>query len=322
MQWKITREDQLESVFNESINPFWHHQVIEDEITAKDGVVLKYAYSIPAHATATVVLSSGRIETYLKYKEMMFDLWQNGFAVFIIDHRGQGLSGRMVENPQLGYVADFDEYVEDLNDFIQQIVKPRQVGELHLVAHSMGSCIGALTLMKYPELFKKAVLCAPMFGVKPALPNWLGNSLIRIGLFWNAVRKKEAGYFFGQTDYIAYPFKINPLCHSEARYRVFRDLYEDMPETQLGGVTTEWLKAAQFAMNDIQENAGKIQTPTLVFCADADMIIDNKRQSSAVAKMPNAEYRIVKKGFHELFNETDEYRLPVMTELLDFLAAE
>ncbi len=322
MQWKITREDQLDAAYKESINPFWHHQVIQDEMTAKDGVTLKYAYTIPTHATATIVLSSGRIETYLKYKEMMFDLWQNGFAVFIVDHRGQGLSGRMVDNQQLGYVADFDEYVEDLNDFISHVVTPRQIGDLHLVAHSMGSCIGTLTLLKYPQLFKKAVLCAPMFGIKPALPNWLANTLIRTGLFWNGIRKKDAGYFFGQTDYIAYPFKINPLCHSEGRYRVFRDLYEEMPEVQLGGVTTEWLKAAQYAMNYIQDNADKVHTPTLVFCADSDLIIDNKRQSAAVQKMPNAEYRIVKKGYHELFNEVDEYRLPVMSELFDFLSAE
>lgn len=320
MNWKITQEESLTETLTQSILPFWQHQVIQGEYTSIDGYRLNYAYTIPATAHTTIVLSSGRIESYLKYKEMMFDLWQNGFAVFMIDHRGQGLSERLVEDLQMGYVGHFDDYVNDLLTFVDHIVKPRQVGELHLVCHSMGSAIGALTLLKAPELFKKAVFCAPMFGIKPALPNWLATSLIKTGLAWNALRKRNVGYFFGQTPYIAYPFAINPLCHSESRYRVFRDLYEEYPDIQLGGVTTEWLQAAQHAMQYIADNGQDIRVPLLVFCAQNDKIIDNKRQAKTVSTFSNVEYKTIDGGYHELFNEKDKYRNPVLTDLMTFLS--
>jgi len=37
-----------------------------------------------------------------------------GFDVLIIDHRGQGRSGRLLADPHLGHVNRFNDYVDDL----------------------------------------------------------------------------------------------------------------------------------------------------------------------------------------------------------------
>jgi alpha-beta hydrolase superfamily lysophospholipase len=42
-----------------------------------------------------IVVCPGRIESYVKYAELAYDLVHMGFDVLIIDH-GQGLSGRML----------------------------------------------------------------------------------------------------------------------------------------------------------------------------------------------------------------------------------
>lgn len=47
-----------------------------------------------------------------------------GFDVLIIDHRGQGRSGRLLADPHLGHVNRFNDYVDDLAAFWQQEVQP------------------------------------------------------------------------------------------------------------------------------------------------------------------------------------------------------
>lgn len=322
MDWTFTSEKDLATVLATEINPFWQEQVTPGKFTGKDNIPLSFAYCIPASARATIVICSGRIESYLKYKEFVFDLYKNGFAVFIVDHRGQGLSGRMTRDPQHGYVANFDDYVNDFITFVKSAVIPRQQGKLHLVCHSMGGAIGALALLRMPNMFCKAVLASPMFGIKPALPNWLANGLIRLGLAVNRLKKKDAGYFFGQAPYIALPFSLNKLTHSKNRYALFRTLYNEERELQLGGVTTEWLHAAHEAMHKIEDSASAITTPSLILSADSDSIIDNRRQRLVAKCFPNARLDIIANAYHELFTETDDIRTSAMTRMLDFLVDE
>ncbi|MBO7923249.1 lysophospholipase [Alteromonas sp. KS69] len=321
MSWTFTSEQDLASTFATEINPFWQTSVTLGEFVGKDNIDVHYAWCIPETPKSTVVISSGRIESYLKYKELIFDLYQNGFAVFILDHRGQGLSGRMTHDPQHGYVADFADYVDDLITFVNDIVKPRQQGELQLLCHSMGGAIGALTLLRDPSLFDKAVLASPMFGIKPALPNWLANSLIKVGLSINKMKKRESGYFFGQTPYIAFPYALNKLTHSKNRYSLFRQLYDEERQIQLGGVTTEWLRAAQAAMNTIELNAAAITTRSLILSADGDSIIENKRQRRVAAKFPNAQVEIIPVAYHEVLTESDDIRDAALSTVFDFLSA-
>ena len=319
MDWTLTSEQNLASTFATEINPFWQRSVSQGEFIGKDDITVRYAYCIPETPRSTIVISSGRIESYLKYKELIFDMFNNGFAVFILDHRGQGLSGRMTHDRQHGYVADFSDYVDDLVTFVETIVKPRQQGDLQLVCHSMGGAIGALTLLRRPHLFTKAIFASPMFGIKPSLPNWLANGLIRTGLAVNRMKKKESGYFFGQTPYIAFPYSLNKLTHSKVRYALFRELYDEEQEIQLGGVTTEWLRAAHEAMNTIEDSAGGILTHSLVLSADDDTIVDNKRQRVVAKRMANATLEIIPRAYHELFTESDEIRDRSLKRMFDFL---
>lgn len=269
----------------------------------------------------TVVISSGRIESLLKYKELIFDLYNNKLAVFILDHRGQGLSGRMTEDPQHGFVASFDDYVDDLLAFTDDIVAPHQVGNLYLLCHSMGGAIGALTLLRDPSRFDKAVFASPMFGVRPVLPGWLANSLVHTGLAWNRLRNKQSGYFFGQTPYVAFPYTLNKLTHSKIRYELFRQLYDEERQIQLGGVTSEWLHAAQVAMNRIEACAPQITTPSLILSADGDAIIDNTRQRRVAGRFANAQLEVVHEAYHELFTEADIYRDSVLQQVMRFFTA-
>ena len=145
------------------IQPFWQNQVQKGSLQSSDGLTLAYSYVIPAQAKATILLIQGRTESMMKYHELMWELSQQGYAVFTMDHRGQGLSDRMLENREKGHVEKFQQYVDDQQVFINTVVLSKQTsGQLLLLTHSMGGAVGSLLLAQQPTLFKAAVLSSPM----------------------------------------------------------------------------------------------------------------------------------------------------------------
>jgi lysophospholipase len=315
-QYVLFSEYDLTSKYEIVIQPFWINTVKQGKFTGKGEVDIAYAQAMHPNAIGCVVISSGRIESLLKYKEIVYDFYQNGYSVFIHDHRGQGLSGRMLDNPQIGYVECFDDYVSDFKKFIDQVVSESSQYKPKLLCHSMGGAIGALTVMRYPELFEKVVFSAPMFGIRPALPNWFAKLLLSL----HSVLKKKNAYFFGQKDYESEPFSCNELTHSETRYHIFRQEYQLAPEVKLGGVCGHWLKMAAQAMDEIEQNAHCFPIPALVIQAGADQVVDNKRQTRVVVKMANAELKVIDGSKHELLEEQDKYRTPCLNTILDFFS--
>ena len=115
---------------------------------------------------SVIVISHGFCESSEKYREFIKNLNKNNYAVYIIDHRGHGRSGRLgIDNSQVN-VEDFNYYVEDLKTFLDSIVIPGLNNRnLYLYAHSMGGAIGTLFLEKYNQYFKKAILNCPMMKI-------------------------------------------------------------------------------------------------------------------------------------------------------------
>lgn len=317
--WYISKEYCLSETYETEIEPFWHQCVSTGDFVGCGQVKVRYASCIPDEAVGSVVISSGRIESLLKYKEVIYELYQNQFAVFILDHRGQGLSGRLSDNPHHGYVDHFDDYVHDLSVFINNVVKPQQKGDLHLLCHSMGSAIGALYILKNPTVFDNVIFCSPMFGIRPAMPEWLAKLLINTSRLVNQIFPRSGGYFFGQGDYHPVIFEQNALTSSKIRYQLFRNLYHQNPAIQLGGVTPQWLAAASSAMWEIEQSADQINLPVLVFSAANDSVVDNNRQAKVVKRIPQATLIEVADARHELLIESDSIRQPVMEQILTFL---
>src|SRR6202046_1808109 len=104
-----------------------------------DGVALRFArFAPPAGRRGTVCLFTGRSEWIEKYFETVRDLRARGFAVAMIDWRGQGLSDRALNTPLKGYVRNFSEYDLDVETFMREIVLPDCPPPIFALAHSMG----------------------------------------------------------------------------------------------------------------------------------------------------------------------------------------
>lgn len=116
----------------------------------------------------SLVMAPGRTESSLKYIETAYDFIQKGYSpVYIIDHRGQGFSPRVLENKQKGFVTDFNFYIDDFEDFMNNHVlvdEDVDKKKLFLFSNSMGGAISTLYLERVAEKtpFKGTILYGSM----------------------------------------------------------------------------------------------------------------------------------------------------------------
>jgi len=323
---KFTTETQLASRYTNGIASFWQQGKFSHFTGVKKS---RINYAVFLHKELNtdaqnkcLVISSGRSESYLKYKELSFDLFNLGFNVFLIDHRGQGLSERALENTHKGYVERFQYYVDDLATFIDNTVSPHcnvdeKTQKPYLLAHSMGGAIAARYLQDYPNKIQAAVLSSPMLGFNGGgIPDFIAGPLINASAQLNQWFGATPWYFLGHKDYANTEFDNNLLMHSTLRYQQFTQLYQATPAIQLGGVTIKWLTESIMALDKIFANVDQITTPTIVIQSGDDKVVSNQAQDDFCQQLhqlqpqscPDGKPLVVKGAYHELFFESDIYR--------------
>src|SRR5579872_6729865 len=144
--------------------------VPEDAVTGvlktPDGVALRFArFAPPAGRRGTVCVFPGRTEWIEKYFETVRDLRNRGFAVAVLDWRGQGLSERALTDRHKGYVRSFAEYDIDLETFMREVVLPDCPPPIFALGHSMGASIVIRAVARGQRWFDRVVLSGPMLGV-------------------------------------------------------------------------------------------------------------------------------------------------------------
>ena len=283
-----------------------------------------------------MVIVSGRTETMQKYAEVVFDLWRNGWSVYLHDHRGQGLSARepqTASTPQKGHVNNFDDYVADLRQFIGSQVLPGGHRRVVLLAHSMGGGITARFLQSgAPELkrIQAAVLTSPMLQIKGLMG--LPADVLSCRLARGAVAFGMAGNFFigGGGHKPPDPAK-NPYSQSTARTQRLIDLGTRQPEAVLGSPTWGWLAQACGAAKAAREQAHTISTPVLVMVAGADGIVHNPGAEAFCRQLrrgplaagcggPGGAPLVVPGAKHEMLIERDDLRSQALGQALAFFA--
>ena len=124
----------------------------------------------------------GRTEWIEKYFETVRDLRSRGFAVAILDWRGQGLSDRALSDPLKGYVGNFSEFDTDLETFMREVVLPDCPPPIFALAHSMGGAVALRTIARGHRWFDRTVLAAPMLGIASAASITLPGAALRARL--------------------------------------------------------------------------------------------------------------------------------------------
>ncbi len=314
-----------------AIEAFWQKGETGKFIGRKK-VPIRYIKFIHPNEVGAVVISSGRTESYIKYKEVIYDLYRLGYTIYAHDHRGQGLSGRMTENPQMGHVWNFDHYIDDFKKFYSETITPHAHRKKYLLAHSMGGAIASIYLERYANDFDAAALSSPMhepataiFYSDAVVCGMLGiTSRLRDFLIW--LFGIEPRYVLNGHNYEVDKFEENELTQSRIRYERFVAEYTKNEQVRLGSATTHWASKACDAAEDARENAARVTIPILVFQAEKDTLVTADGQNEFCRNLKAGGKNqciggapiIVPGAYHELLIEKDEYRIPTLTRIVDF----
>lgn len=317
----LTRESQFLEFANGPLLDFWKMHD-EAEFIGVDNIPIRYVKICSAQHDKAIVILPGRSESYVKYPEVAYDLYHLGYDIFIIDHRGQGLSGRMLADPQKGHVEKFTDYIDDFESFISLEIKSRHYSRCYALSHSMGGAILAGYLLRDSLTFNAAVLCAPMIGINLPVSRWLANFIIQCA---EARSNTRDDYAVSTGRWQPLPFIINVLTHSYERYRRYLRYYADYPELRLGGPSYHWIgESLQFGASLI-EKAAEISVPLMVLEASEDKVVSNRDiQRFCVARQKMQMGReeklplIIEGADHEILFENDALRAMALNAICDF----
>jgi len=278
-------------------------------IGTPDGATLRFArWAAPTNGRGTVCVFTGRGECIEKYFETIRDLQKRGYAVAVIDWRGQGHSSRRLSNPFKGHVGSFSEYQIDVAAFAKQVVLPDCPPPYFAMAHSMGGAVMLRVAHAGIEAFERFVLCSPMIdlpGLRASLPMRGLVGLLR------AAGMGERFIPSGNSD-LTKPshFPGNPLTSDPRRYARNAAILEADPTLGIASPTVAWLDAAFAAMGEFRspEFAGRIRQPVLMLAAGDDTIVSAPAIAAFARHLPAGSHRVIAGAKHEILQEDDRYR--------------
>lgn len=272
----------------------------------------------PGGARATVLLLAGRGEFLEKYWPTASRLLEHGLAVAKFDWRGQGGSRRLLPQVRRGHVADFSDYLEDLEE-VMAWLRGQDVPEPSLIlAHSMGGHLALRRLASAPQPFLAAAMVAPMFDIRLTLPRLLVE-----GLAWLGAGLGAAGaYLPGQRDpdLARCRFEGNALTSCPESWAVWRELLARHHHMAVGGVTYGWLAAGLRSIRLLRTpgTLERIRTPVLVLQAGQDRLVCNLAQDEFVRRLPAARIERFPDARHDLLWERRPVREAVLQHVLEF----
>lgn len=319
--YQLTTEEQLTSGANKNIDDFWKQEAKYDSFQGVDNIKIS-TVSILNNNSKAIVIAQGRNESVLKYKEVAFDLAKQGYDLYLIDHRGQGFSERFGGDPHRGHVENFQDYITDLNQYVESLHLKDKYQNRYLLSHSMGGAISSLYLEQYDNPFQAAAFTSPMLSISlHGVPEFLAKIITYIFGKISNWFSNVAWYVFGEGAYHHKTFENNGLTSSEVRFANGQQGFKDSPETQLGGPTMWWIYEAVNATEKAIKNANKIKIPFILLQAGSDHVVTSDGQNEFVhnaQQCSNNQFLRIEGAEHELLIEQDKYRTPTITAILNF----
>ena len=311
------KEQDFANTMKGKVLPFLKDKTKEGYFENKDGLKLYYAMLVRPDEKASIVISHGYCEFTTKYSEMLYYFYQMGYSVFILDHRGHGLSDREVDGYCKIHVNSFQDYVSDFNEFIEKIVRPESVTErLILFAHSMGGGIGALYLEQYPDVFKRAILSSPMIELSTGDTSKIVVKMLALLSYIPFLKKR---YLPGYHDY-DHAFKY-PRCSalSKARYTFQYEEREREKHYRTNGCTFGWSREAFNVSKKILKNASLVKIPVIIMQAAMDTLVMPEAQNEFSKRAQNCQLKRFEGSKHEIFNATDDIIIEYYNEVFSFM---
>jgi lysophospholipase len=281
---------------------------------------LKIGYHIihHPHAKRVVVLVPGFAESPFKYSELIYDLHTAGFSIAALSLRAMGGSERYPRprgmDPQLHrqtvHINDFEDYVSDLQHFVDEIVSDHfPTEDRYLFAHSTGGLVALAYLAKTPtHPIQSMVLNSPLLRLNLGT---VSNAVLAIGsrlfdLGWaplpaRAVFDAKAAKFEDQTD-----------TNHALRWKHYNDFLSQHPQFVQNNPSRGWIAEIKRATQPqaIESYAKAVNIPVLMLQAGRDSYVDTEGQNDLVALHQAHTFDRIRKihfsdAFHSIWRGRD-----------------
>ena len=283
--------------------------------TGHAGAQIFYEYFPVAQARGSVVLLHGMSEFSKKHYELAFYLMEQGYSVFLCDHRGHGLSQRLTDRLDLIHVDRFSDYILDLDIFMQQVVLPNAVQPLYLYGHSMGGAISLFYLADHPGVFRKAVVSSPLF--VPHLPAPI--PVATVSAWMDMRRRGDKSKLTHSREFIAKipeQWQNDPKC---SRNKYMMQLRLDNPSYQTTPMSAGFALRALCLTRKLLKIAKKIATPHLLISAQEDTVVKTRPQVRYGRRAPMCRFISVPGAKHAMMCEDTQSAVIHTHLVLDYL---
>jgi lysophospholipase len=317
--WAIPEADYA-NAYQREIVPLLKQFKRSSFVGAKNIIISTAQWTSSPSADRCLVILPGRSEQLEKYAEVVHSLndseLKGELVYFLMDHRGQGSSQRFMSQIDRGYVDDFDNYASDVKTFLDQVVSQTYCRETYLLAHSMGGGIAVDFLQKHPGLIDRAVLTSPMLKIqtKPypyAVARGIVLGSMAIG------RGKQ--FAIGEKPYNPNDdFASNMFTQSKVRFDMWMNLFRELPQTQLGGVTNRWVNEIMKGTKGVRARYAKLLLPLRVIKATDERYSEASEMEKLCRQAAQCEATTLV-GKHEVLMEKDEVRNLAIQTVIQFL---
>lgn len=275
-------------------------------LTTDDGVRIRVGAWAKDASKGTVLLFPGRTEYVEKYGRTAAHLAKRGYATLVIDWRGQGIADRLVSEPMAGYVLEFSDYQRDVAAMVAAAEELGLPKPWHLLAHSMGGCIGLRAALNGLPV-NSCAFSAPMWGIQ------MSQTLrpVAWSLSWGGRRFGWGHLVAPGTSPESYvliePFESNKLTNDRDMYQYMIDQTLAQPTLSLGGPSLRWLYEALRECRYLSRLPSP-DMPSVTYLGSDEQIVDVPRIEDRVSRWPGATLEMVDGGKHELLMDSPEIR--------------
>ena len=225
-----------------------------------------------------------------------------------IDHRGQGES-----EGTRAWTPSYIRFADDLSELLGHL----NIKEYTITAHSMGALIALIGVMEDKLHPQKMLLCSPLLGLpKDKLPLPIALKVVKV---LNLVGLGKVPSMLDRE--VGQAFHKNKLTHSEENYNVFKDSRHRADSVTFGWVHQTSI-ATSYAHKD--ENIQKLNEIPIKMLISGDEKVVHLQDTidwtqKAEQILSDFSSEIFHGAKHELFTESDKFRVGAVKMTQDFL---
>ena len=271
----------------------------ESSFNSHDGAALHYRHWPAARASTRALLLFHRGHEHSgRWQETVDALALDDLHLFAWDARGHG------DSPgERGSARDIGVLIGDVDAFVRHVAAHYGIalGDMVLVAHSVGAVVVAAWVHDFAPPIRGLVLATPALRVKLYVP--FAVPLLRL---------KEM--LFG-PGYVKSYVKSHMLTHDPEQARLFSEDERIFRQIAINVLLDLHDTGARLAAD-----AGAIRVPTLMFTGGADWVVDNSIQEEFMQRLGATDKALqLLPGFHHaIFHEKD--RRLVTDQVRQFVA--